>query len=92
MICNSYTKVAAPTKAKYLCEFNINDSLLIDMEWKLLRYVAVSDCAENGTLFSAENETQPKLPTPVSAENEKGPKLAYLQFRRRKRKRNSVGL
>src|SRR6267154_180916 len=40
--------------------------------------LAVSDCAENGTLVSAENETEPKLLIPVSDENENGPKLANL--------------
>ena len=35
----------------------------------------VSDRAENGTLVSAENETETKLAISVSAENETGPKL-----------------
>ena len=57
----------------------------MDPDFYSVRLV-VSDCAENGTLVSAENETKTKLPIPVSAENETGPKLTYMQFRRPKTK------
>jgi len=43
------------------------------------RRLAVSDCAKNGTLASTENETEAKLPIPVSAKNENGPKVANLR-------------
>ena len=51
-----------------------------------LRCLTVSDCAENGILVSAENQTETKLPMPVSTEKRNGPKLANLQFRRLKAK------
>jgi len=34
-----------------------------------------TECAENETLISAENQTETKLSLPVSAENENRPKL-----------------
>jgi len=42
--------------------------------------------AKNGTLVSAESETETKLPIPVFAENKNGPKLANLQVRQPKTK------
>jgi len=39
----------------------------------------VSDCAQKGTLVSVKNETETKLPIPVSAEHKNGAKLAKLQ-------------
>jgi len=61
----------------------------IKVEKGIWRHLAVSDCAENGTLVSDENKTETKLPIPVSAENKNGPKLANRQVRRSKTKMKS---
>ena len=56
------------------------------------RFPSVSDCAENDDGPKTKLGRKRNLPKNENTENETGPKLANLQFRRRKRKRNSVGL